>query len=128
MWSTLTLVVTQPCSDVRVGGVVPPPCIIISWFEFVFWECILYLSLRCLFLLFQRSNFSTTFHTCYRKTRLTSSLQFFQLIFGVKYFFGGHHGRLNRCFKWRGLMHEAGEGMGEHGLWGVRTTSSPPTP
>ena len=47
-----------------------------------------------------------------QKTRLTSSLHFFQLIFEVKYFFGGHHKRLNRCFDWRGLMHEAGKGMG----------------
>ena len=53
-----------------------------------------------------------------QKTRLTSSLHFFQLIFEVKYFFGGHHERLNRCFEWRGLMHDAGKGMREHSLWG----------
>ena len=42
LWRTITLPGDLPCSDVMVGGVVPPPCIIILWSEFVFWGCILY--------------------------------------------------------------------------------------
>ena len=42
LWSTLTLVVGRSCSDVRVGGLLPPPSIIILWSEFVFWGYLLY--------------------------------------------------------------------------------------
>ena len=98
----MTRAVAQPCSDVRVGGVVPPPCIIISWSEFVFWGCILYLRVS-VFVFDYEVPFSIfklhAFSCLVQKTRLTSSVQFFQLIFDVKYFFGGVYEYSKRCFK-----------------------------
>ena len=106
-----------------VGGGLFPPCIIISWCEFVFW--VLYLYLRVIVVVF---HFGLPFlisglHTFFglvQKTRLTSSVQFFQLIFRVKYFFGGVCEHSNLCFEWRGLMY------GEGGTWFVGGLGPPP--
>ena len=71
-----------------VGGGVFPPCIIITWSEFVFWGCICIKRLLFLFLIYEVpfSIFELhTFSYLVQKTRLTSSVHFFQLIFSVKY-------------------------------------------
>ena len=101
LWRTITSPGDLPCSDVMVGGVVPPPCIIILWSEFVFWGFVLYLGVIVVifgfdvpFLIFQLH----AFLCLYQKTRLTSNVQFFQLIFSVKYLFGGHYGCAKSLF------------------------------
>ena len=99
---TLTYLGDVACSDVMVGGGLFPPCIIILWSEFVFWGCILYLRVSVVvfnyevpFSIFKLHAFSCLV----QKTRLTSSVQFFQLIFRVKYFFGGVCEHSNLCFE-----------------------------
>ena len=106
---------------VVVGGC--PSCIIILWSEFVFWGCILYLRVSVVvfnyevpFSIFKLHAFSCLV----QKTCLTSSVQFFQLIFDVKYFFGGVCEHSGRCFEWRGLMY------GERGTWFVGGLGPPP--
>ena len=66
-----------------------PSCIIITCCVFVFWGCIwvgvVIFNYKVPFSIFKLHAFSCLV----QKTRLTSSVQFFQLIFDVKYFFGG---------------------------------------
>ena len=84
--------------------------------------CCFYLNVW--FFIFNQVN---SLHILDTKTRLTSSLHFFTLIFEVKYFFGGVCQHSEFCFEWRGLMYEEGMGKGNMICGGVRTTSSPPT-
>ena len=84
--SIVTLIGGWTCSDVMVGGGFFPPCIIILWSEFVFWGCILYLRVTVVIFDFWTTIFISGFHA---KTRLTSRVQFFQLIFNAKYLLRG---------------------------------------
>ena len=84
-----------------VSGGLFPPCIIITCSDFVFWGFVLYLGVIVVissfdvpFLIFQLH----AFLCLYQKTRLTSNVQFFQLIFSVKYLFGGHYGCAKSLF------------------------------
>ena len=98
---------SSPCSDVMVVCVVLRPCIIITCFKLVFWVCILYFQWVFCFFIYKAPFliFGLQVLCCFvQKTRLTSRMHFFQLIFRVKYVVGVFCERPNYCFKWRGLM------------------------
>ena len=120
--SIVTLIGGWTCSDVMVGGGLFPPCIIILWSEFVFWGCILYLRVTVVIFDFWTTIFISGFHA---KTRLTSRVQFFQLIFNAKYLLRGFC-KYTKSLFWVAWIHVWGWGNMVCG--GVRTTSSPPTP
>ena len=117
---TMTLIGAWTSNDVMWRGGLFPPCIIITWSEFVFWGCIwvsvVVFNYQVPFSIFRLHAFSCLV----QKTRLTSRVQFFKLIFKVKYFFGGICERLKCCFEWRGLMYEEG------GTWFVGGLGPPP--
>ena len=88
VWLTLATTMGLPCGDVmvRVGGC--PPCIIILWCEFVFWGLYLYLRVVVFDYKVPFSIFELHAFCCLvQKTRLTSNVQFFQLIFVSKVIF-----------------------------------------